>query len=114
MKETEPEQGSTVELIDDEEPPSAQPSGDAPSTEQNVVASSLKCNEFVYFYMFYSIHGKENEKKLFGNSYSCNKLLANMDAAMLHAERTGHQNFGESTEAIKPLTDEERQKQFQM
>lgn len=28
----------------------------------------------------------------------------------MHAGRTGHQNFAESTEEIKPLTEEEKKK----
>lgn len=32
-----------------------------------------------------------------------------MDLAMYHAEKSGHESFDESTEAIKPLTEEERE-----
>lgn len=31
----------------------------------------------------------------------------------MHAGRTGHQNFSESTEEIKPLTEEERKEQLE-
>ncbi|RVD89199.1 uncharacterized protein DFL_000215 [Arthrobotrys flagrans] len=44
-------------------------------------------------------------------SYKCNdcgKLLRNWDAVQFHAERTEHQNFDESVEEIKPLTEEEK------
>uniref|UniRef100_A0A914VTY3 UBX domain-containing protein 1 n=1 Tax=Plectus sambesii TaxID=2011161 RepID=A0A914VTY3_9BILA len=39
----------------------------------------------------------------------CGKLLADQDAALLHAERTKHVNFGESADAIRPLSEEEKQ-----
>ncbi|CCD69888.1 UBX domain-containing protein 1 [Caenorhabditis elegans] len=38
----------------------------------------------------------------------CGKLLANDDAIMFHASKTKHENFSESSEAIKPLTAEEK------
>ncbi|KAK6334226.1 hypothetical protein TWF730_003441 [Orbilia blumenaviensis] len=44
-------------------------------------------------------------------SYKCNdcgKLLRNWDAVQFHAERTEHQNFDESVEEVKPLTEEEK------
>ncbi|KAK6497937.1 hypothetical protein TWF506_004184 [Arthrobotrys conoides] len=44
-------------------------------------------------------------------SYKCNdcgKLLRNWDAVQFHAERTEHQNFDESVEEIRPLTEEEK------
>jgi hypothetical protein len=31
----------------------------------------------------------------------------------MHAGRTGHQNFAESTEEVKPLTEEERKAQLE-
>jgi hypothetical protein len=50
-------------------------------------------------------------KDLSAQSLQCNdcgKLLRNTDAAQIHAERTQHQNFTESTDQIKPLTEEEK------
>ncbi|KAK6347713.1 hypothetical protein TWF718_005550 [Orbilia javanica] len=44
-------------------------------------------------------------------SYKCNdcgKLLRSWEAVQFHAERTEHQNFDESVEEIKPLTEEEK------
>jgi len=38
----------------------------------------------------------------------CQKLLKDAQAAEYHAIKTGHQNFSESTDAIKPLTEEEK------
>lgn len=38
----------------------------------------------------------------------CQKLFRDAAGAERHATRTGHQNFSESTEAIKPLTEEEK------
>merc|ERR1712232_551436 len=43
-------------------------------------------------------------------SYKCNqcgKILSNMANLELHANKTGHSDFEESTESIKPLTAEE-------
>ncbi|KAF9164191.1 hypothetical protein BGX20_001030 [Mortierella sp. AD010] len=39
----------------------------------------------------------------------CGMILRNSDAAQRHAMRTEHVNFAESTTAIKPLTEEEKQ-----
>ncbi|KAJ3415688.1 hypothetical protein HDV05_004366 [Chytridiales sp. JEL 0842] len=39
----------------------------------------------------------------------CGRLLRDATAAEMHAVKTQHQNFSESTEAIKPLTEEEKQ-----
>jgi hypothetical protein len=44
-------------------------------------------------------------------SYRCNdcgKIMSNMANLELHANKTGHSDFSESTEAIKPLTAEEK------
>jgi flagellar biosynthesis GTPase FlhF len=38
----------------------------------------------------------------------CEKILRDAPAAEFHAVKTGHTNFSESTEAIKPLTAEEK------
>ncbi|RKP37825.1 ubiquitin-related domain-containing protein [Dimargaris cristalligena] len=51
-------------------------------------AQSLKCNE-------------------------CQKLFRNAEFAEAHASRTGHVDFSESTEAIKPLTAEEKAQKLQ-
>ncbi|ESN91167.1 hypothetical protein HELRODRAFT_186190 [Helobdella robusta] len=42
----------------------------------------------------------------------CGKIFAGIGEAELHATRTGHSNFTESTESIKPLTEEEKQQQL--
>ncbi|CAG8519805.1 15839_t:CDS:2 [Gigaspora margarita] len=39
----------------------------------------------------------------------CQKLFRDASAAQNHAAKTGHVNFSESTTAIKPLTEEEKQ-----
>jgi len=57
-------------------------SNEAPSSTDGV-AKSLICND-------------------------CQKILKDAQAAEFHAVKTGHQNFAESTEAIKPLTEEEK------
>lgn len=49
-------------------------------------------------------------------SYRCNdcgKLLKNWDAVQFHAERTEHQNFDESIEEIKPLSEEEKKEKLE-
>ncbi|KAI9159448.1 hypothetical protein H9P43_008788 [Blastocladiella emersonii ATCC 22665] len=38
----------------------------------------------------------------------CGKLFRNIDYAQLHNAKSGHVNFSESTEIIKPLTEEEK------
>lgn len=38
----------------------------------------------------------------------CSKKFRTQAAAEFHAEKSGHQNFAESTEEIKPLTEEEK------
>lgn len=54
-----------------------------PATAEGGVAQSYKCNE-------------------------CGKILSNMANLELHANKTGHSDFEESTEAKKPLTEEEK------
>ena len=49
-------------------------------------------------------------------SYKCNecgKVLSNMANLELHANKTGHSDFEESTEAVKPLTAEEKAKKIE-
>ena len=44
-------------------------------------------------------------------SYKCNecgKVLSNMANLELHANKTGHSDFAESNESVKPLTEEEK------
>ncbi|XP_028417840.1 UBX domain-containing protein 1-like [Dendronephthya gigantea] len=42
----------------------------------------------------------------------CGKLLKTEAQVQMHAARTGHQNFAESTEEIRPLTEEEKKAQL--
>ncbi|KAI7894567.1 ubiquitin-related domain-containing protein [Mucor mucedo] len=42
----------------------------------------------------------------------CQKLFRDATGAERHAIRTGHQNFAESTEAIKPLSEEEKKQKL--
>lgn len=49
-------------------------------------------------------------------SYKCNecgKILSNMANLELHANKTGHSDFSESTTAVKPLTEEEKKKKME-
>jgi len=43
---------------------------------------------------------------------SCGKLLKSEDEVQLHATRSGHTNFSESVEEVKPLTEEEKKAQL--
>ncbi|KAJ3280033.1 Thioredoxin domain-containing protein 2, partial [Rhizoclosmatium sp. JEL0117] len=52
-------------------------------TEAEATAASLKCDD-------------------------CGRLLRDAAAAEFHAVKSGHQNFSESTQVIKPLTEEEK------
>lgn len=68
--------------------PDGNTSHQAPAGEgEQDVAKSLKCDD-------------------------CNKLLRTPEEAEMHAARTGHSNFSETTEEIKPLTEEEKQAQL--
>jgi UBX domain-containing protein 1/4 len=60
---------------------------DDPIADQPAKAQSYKCNE-------------------------CGRVLSNMANLELHANKTGHSDFEESTQAIKPLTAEERAKKI--
>lgn len=42
----------------------------------------------------------------------CGKMLRNADVAQVHATRTGHQNFSQSTDEIAPLTEEEKKQKL--
>lgn len=42
----------------------------------------------------------------------CGKMLKGMEEAEVHATRTGHSNFTESTNCVQPLTEEEKQAQL--
>ncbi|KAI7905533.1 ubiquitin-related domain-containing protein [Cokeromyces recurvatus] len=54
--------------------------------------------------------GEQTAQSLICND--CQKLFRDATGAELHATRTGHQNFSESTEAIKPLTEEEKKQKL--
>jgi len=45
---------------------------------------------------------------VYRSSFSCGKLLKSSVEAQAHATHTGHSNFAESTDEIKPLTEEEK------
>jgi len=40
--------------------------------------------------------------------------LKSQEAAELHAARSGHANFSETTEELKPLSEEEKKKQLEL
>ena len=42
----------------------------------------------------------------------CGRKLRNMGAAQFHAEKTGHDDFSESTEQLAPLTEEEKKQKL--
>ncbi|WFD29796.1 hypothetical protein MSPP1_000809 [Malassezia sp. CBS 17886] len=42
----------------------------------------------------------------------CQKQFRDMDLAMYHAEKSGHEDFAESADAITPLTDEQKQERL--
>jgi UBX domain-containing protein 1/4 len=42
----------------------------------------------------------------------CGKLLKSTEAAEVHAARSGHSQFSESVEELKPLSEEEKQAQL--
>jgi len=67
---------------------SEQPSDTASPTEEPKQALSLVCDD-------------------------CGKRLRSENDVQLHAARSGHSNFSESTEEIKPLTEEEKKQQLE-
>ncbi|KAI8841112.1 ubiquitin-related domain-containing protein [Chytriomyces cf. hyalinus JEL632] len=73
--------GSTNLGVTENEP--ASEANDDAITEEEMTAQSLKCDD-------------------------CGRLLRNAAAAEFHAVKSGHQNFSESTQAIKPLTEDEK------
>jgi UBX domain-containing protein 1/4 len=62
------------------------PKKEMPDDEANLTANSLKCDD-------------------------CGILLKDEDFATLHAHKTGHVNFSQSTESLKPKTKEEIEEQ---
>ncbi|MFH4974882.1 hypothetical protein AB6A40_001591 [Gnathostoma spinigerum] len=77
--------GSTVELVEDE------PTGTSSVTStahDQTFAQSYKCDD-------------------------CGKLLIDDNAVMFHAARTKHENFSESTDIVKPLSEEEKAKRLE-
>ncbi|WFC94017.1 hypothetical protein MBRA1_000644 [Malassezia brasiliensis] len=42
----------------------------------------------------------------------CGKVFRDMDLAMYHADKSGHDDFEESAEEIKPLTEEEKKQRL--
>lgn len=59
---------------------------------------------------------KKSAAEAVAKSYKCNecgKVLSNMANLELHANKTGHSDFSESTESVKPLTEEEKAKKIE-
>ncbi|KAK4496260.1 hypothetical protein PRZ48_012240 [Zasmidium cellare] len=73
----------TVEQLKEEAAEDGEEEGGAPTLEVGEQARSMVCNE-------------------------CGKKFRGMKAAQFHAEKSGHVDFGESTEEIAPLTEEEK------
>lgn len=66
------------------------------STEPANAAVNVRCS-----YLFESIQCS-----------TCDKRFRDMDMAMYHADKSGHEDFSESTEAIQPLSPEEKEKRL--
>ncbi|KAK4549713.1 hypothetical protein LTR36_005014 [Oleoguttula mirabilis] len=75
----------SIEDINEE---SAAAAGDAADAESGAQARSMVCND-------------------------CGRKLRNMAAAQFHAEKSGHDDFSESTEEIAPLTEEEKKQKLE-
>ena len=67
------------------------------------------CTSIVYVPMYYVYH--YSLYILYCIVYSCGKLLRSELEVQTHAARTQHKNFSESTEEIKPLSEEEKKAQ---
>jgi len=74
--------------IEDLKEEQAAAAGDAADTASGTQAMSMVCND-------------------------CGRKLRNMGAAQFHAEKTGHDDFAESTEQLAPLTEEEKKQRLQ-
>ncbi|KAF7726852.1 hypothetical protein EC973_008359 [Apophysomyces ossiformis] len=86
---------------DMDEPPAAQALGSAPTSASETAAPGTSREE----------EGEIKEGEQTAQSLICNdcqKLFRDATAAERHAIRTQHQNFSESTQAIAPLTEEEK------
>ncbi|KAK9880052.1 hypothetical protein WA026_008562 [Henosepilachna vigintioctopunctata] len=86
LEQTEPKQNDTDESNVDNIKSSSPQQSDMQPTEE-LTARSIKCND-------------------------CGKLFKNEDEVQFHAVKLGHQNFSESTEEKKPLTEEEKKEQL--
>jgi len=75
----------SIEDINEEQAATA---GDAADAASGTQAMSMVCND-------------------------CGRKLRNMAAAQFHAEKTGHDDFAESTEEIAPLTEEEKKQKLE-
>ena len=75
--------GASEQPAEDAEASSSGLDADGDQAETTGTAASLKCTD-------------------------CGKLFSSPARAEYHATRTDHQNFEESTEVIKPLTEEEK------
>lgn len=76
----------TLKLQNEENTDKSADTENAASGSQDLTANSLKCDD-------------------------CGALLKDEDFATLHAHKTGHVNFSQSTESIKPKTKEEIEEQ---
>lgn len=93
--QAESEQGESEPKADESSTAASTSSGsvqdvgdDSKSTEDVATKKSIKCDE-------------------------CGKLFLREDAIQAHAFKSGHQSFSESTEEMKPLTEEEKLEQKQ-
>ncbi|KNE63449.1 hypothetical protein AMAG_08575 [Allomyces macrogynus ATCC 38327] len=75
--------GTAQPAATDVTPPAPAAADDGTIAEGEATANSLRCDD-------------------------CGKLFRDIDYAQLHGTKTGHANFSESTEIIKPLTPEEK------
>ncbi|KAJ7885982.1 ubiquitin-related domain-containing protein [Mycena leptocephala] len=74
-----------MDVDDDEDAEALKSLGD--KVANDIEAKSIKCSE-------------------------CGKVFRNTAVAQFHAEKSGHQEFEESTEEIKPLTEEEKREKL--
>ncbi|KAJ7623630.1 ubiquitin-related domain-containing protein [Roridomyces roridus] len=80
VSESAPSQRDAMDVDDDEDAEALKSLG---LKANDVEAKSIKCSE-------------------------CGKVFRNTAVAQFHAEKSGHQEFEESTEELKPLTEEEK------
>ncbi|VDM47500.1 unnamed protein product [Toxocara canis] len=116
------ESSSVVQLIDDDEPTPASKEAVAPQPPSKTTAQphSFKCLVLVWLFYcallvecFSFCTSNTCSHMHFSTIFRCEKMFADTDSLSMHAEISKHGRFEESTEEVKPLTDEEKRQRLE-